>query len=237
MIIYKFAIIMLLLIILCYHTNVGSICNGEPEYYKYIGKNKGPTILILGTTHGNEQAGYYIIKNLMNDLNSYKLLVNNGNIICVPTVNLCGFKVGSRYNYLFNDINRNYESNNPINKTILDLIKESDIIIDIHEGWGFNKINNRSIGSTITTNNFPKKLEDKIITNINSTIIDDNKKFSINKNNMNKSNGTLFDHAKNKNKQYVLIELTGQNNVQPLELRIAQGTNIIMTILKDNKVI
>lgn len=237
MIIYKFVIVVLLLIILCYHTNIGLICNGEPEYYKYIGKNKGATILILGATHGNEQAGYYIIKNLINDLNSYKLLVNNGNIICIPAVNLCGFKVGSRYNYLFNDINRNYESNDLINKTILNLIKESDIIIDIHEGWGFNKINNKSMGSTITTNNFSRALEDKIITNVNTTIVDDNKKFSVNKNNMNKFNGTLFDHAKSKNKQYILIELTGQNDIQPLELRVAQGRNIIMTVLNENKII
>jgi len=54
------------------------------------------TILILGTTHENEEAGYYVIKKIMNELNSYNKLVKRGKIIFVPIVNLCGFKVASR---------------------------------------------------------------------------------------------------------------------------------------------
>lgn len=104
------------------------------------------------------------------------------------------------------------------------------MIIDIHEGWGFNKINNKSMGSTITTYNFPKLLENNIIQNINMTIADQNKKFSVNTENMNKYSGTLHGFIKNKNKKYILIELTGQNNIQPIELRIAQGINILNSI-------
>ena len=38
------------------------------------------------------------------------------------------------------------------------------------------------------------------------------------------------EYAQKNNKQYILLEITGQNDIQPMELRTSQGLNIINTI-------
>jgi len=141
-----------LIIILLIQKINKTICDTPPEIFTYDSKTNGPTILIVGTTHGNEPAGYHTIKSLMDKLNSKDIILLNGKLILVPVVNYCGFKLNRRNRLGYNDINRLYHDNTTsiINKTIIKEVKKSDFILDFHEGWGFHKLNNDSIGSTIT---------------------------------------------------------------------------------------
>ena len=65
---------------------INNICYKEPEYFEYFGKKKGPTILIIGATHGDEPAGYYGIKEYMNKLNKQEISLKKGKIIFIPLV-------------------------------------------------------------------------------------------------------------------------------------------------------
>lgn len=228
---YLFVILFLLIIIMIYHYYFNKICNIEPEHYVY---GKGDfTILIIGATHGNEPAGYHIIKTLMNKLNIGDMQLQNCKLILVPLVNNCGYKTDSRYNYLLNDINRNYKSNNIINKKIIELSEKADFIIDFHEGWGFHKINKDSLGSSIglTEFNDTEIIKNKILQNLNVNIQEEIKQFVHIDPKINDFDGTLSQYTKNNNKKYILIELAGQNDVQPMEIRVSQGLNVIDTIL------
>ena len=112
-------LIIIIIIIIYYNSTINNICYKEPEYFEYSGKEKGPTILIVGATHGNEPAGYYGIKEYMNKLNKQEILLKKGKIIFIPSVNYCGLKLNNRNHNTVGDINRLYidvKNNNIINQ-------------------------------------------------------------------------------------------------------------------------
>lgn len=235
-------IIIISIITLLYYVNtVNIICNTVPDYYVYSGKLNGPTVLIIGATHGNEPGGYYAIKAFMNKLNNQEIVLTRGKIIFIPVVNYCGLKMNQRTNPILGDINRLYNSNNTSINSINDLIikfsKESNFILDFHEGYNFNKIVKQSIGSTITPLNteLSNTIANFAVNNINLTISENYKKFNLIQDvNI---NGTLYDFISNYNntnvlkKDYMLVELTGQNDIQPIEIRTSQGINIISSVI------
>lgn len=250
-----FIIIIILLIVLFYYyynnyKNFNIICDNL-EYFRY-GSPNNKTILILGGIHGNEPAGSKAILQLMDDINTNIISINN-RLILIPNVNYCALQVNKRLIPFIGDLNRkfpiseeyNEDTLHPIIKKILILVKEADFIIDFHEGWGFYKDNNGSIGSTISpTSITPTDIVDNIYNNINKTIAEDNKKFKIlvdddkliksdtNKYGKNYEIKNTFRYYANLiNKNYVLIETSGQKDIQPLELRISQARNIIDTVL------
>jgi len=215
--------------------------------------NLEPNILIIGTTHGNEPVGYYAITKLMNLLNNKEILLLKGKLTLIPVVNYCGFKNNTRNIFLFNDINRQYhgKTSSIINKTIMKTCNDNDFILDFHEGWGFHKIDKSSIGSTITPNNteISYKIAHDMRNNINRSITSSNKKFIIRTNDkilLKENNeyssritvkGTLSHHieeySKNntREKHYILIETSGQNDIQPIDLRVDQAIIFIKTLL------
>jgi hypothetical protein len=230
------------------------ICNNL-EYFNYgISTPDNKTILILGGIHGNEPAGSKAILQLMNDLNTNKTKLNNNRLILIPYVNYCALQMNKRYITFIGDLNRKFPSTekydednlNPIIKKILIFIKEADFIIDFHEGWGYYKENNGSIGSTITPTNtiISKQVADLVYDDINTTIIDNNKKFTILTDDNNLIQSTPEKYGKNEDikntfryyadiikKNYILIETSGQNNIQDLDVRINQARNVIDTVL------
>lgn len=104
---------------------------------------------MIGGTHGNEPAGSIGLEKFI----SSNVNISRGKIIIVPRVNKIGLELGLRYG--FNgffpiDFNRNYptvlqesDSNTStnINSQIINLVGISDFILDIHEGWGWNIVN------------------------------------------------------------------------------------------------
>jgi hypothetical protein len=251
-------IIILLIILLIYIFITNRICNSKLlNYYIYDSKNKGKTILLIAGTHGNEPAGTYALNELIKKLNNKEIILKSGKLIIIPSLNFCALKLGVRFIIPGGDYNRKYPDNINYNKElykslypvlnkVIELSQNSDFIIDFHEGWGYNIINNKSMGSSITpTDTNESYIISKLFqNNINSTIKDNNKKFTIlfNKKYSNikntyyntnidiKGSFRYFNNIYNKN--YILIETTGQDNIQPLNIRINQINLFINLLLK-----
>ena len=226
-------ILIIIVIIIYYNRTINNICYKEPEYFVYTGKENGPTVLIIGATHGNEPAGYYGIKEYMNKLNKQEITLKKGKIIFVPVVNYCGLQLNRRNHNTVGDINRLYvesENNNIINNLIINFVNTSDFIIDFHEGYSYANKSDETLGSTITPSEtvMSEEIANLVVNNLNKIINIEYKKFKINKNK--KIKNTLRDYAKKLN--YILVETTGQNNIQPLNIRVEQCINIINTVIE-----
>jgi len=227
----------------------------------YDSKIDGPTILLLGGIHGNEPAGSYAIKNTITKLNNKDIVLKKGKLICVPNVNYCGLRLNIRLIPFIGDLNRKFpkdlENINKINKCpitnkIVELVKQSDFILDFHEGWGYHRINKNSLGSTITPSITDQSLDiaNKMLENVNDKIESNDKKFMILTKKYKELNNITYDYSESADikgslrnyanllsKDYILIETTGQNNIQPLETRIKQDITFINTIFDYYKMI
>jgi hypothetical protein len=201
----------------------------------------GPNILFIGGTHGNEPSGTVGLDKVAKLFNNKQLKLKCGSLTILSKANKCGLMLNYRYlphELLNNDLNRNYStyhneySSGPISREIVKLVSKNELVIDFHEAWGFHKLNSRSMGSGIYINELTYGLGKIIQNKINNTITCDYKKFIVD----NKNDGklkTLQNHCKYKNKPYVLIETTGQNNIQPLNIRVGQVLITINTVLNE----
>lgn len=233
-------VVIIIGLIIYYRSTINNICYKEPEYFEYSGKEKGPNILIIGATHGNEPAGYYGIKEFMNKLNKQEIILKKGKIIFIPSVNYCGLQLNKRNHNTVGDINRLYsdmKNNNIINKLIINLSKTSDFIIDFHEGYDYANKSDETLGSTITPaeTETSLKVANIVINNLNKIINVDFKKFKINHNK--KISGTFREYADVNKLNYILVETTGQKDVQPLNIRKEQCINIINSVLENYNMI
>lgn len=256
----KEIIIILIVILIIYHFYLTyNVCSGSDsiDIYEFQSENYkvgDKTILIIGGTHGNEPAGYHAIKTFMKNLNLNKIKLNSCKLILIPQVNYCALKIGLRFIPEIGDLNRKYptsidgKSNNNIIKQIQNKISEADFVLDFHEGWGFNRLNGDSMGSTITPTNteLSFNIARDLFSNINKNL-KDHKRFRILTTNSDlvKSDpdlysletdihGSLRYYCNIINKDYILIETTGQNNIQELSVRINQNLFIINHILKSH---
>jgi hypothetical protein len=232
------------------------ICNNLEYFYYGESTPENKTILILGGIHGNEPSGSKAILQLMNDININKVKINNNRIIFVPYVNYCALQLNKRQVPFIGDLNRkfpisenyNEDNLNPIIKKIILLMKQSDFIIDFHEGWGFYKENTGSIGSTITPTNtiISNQVAELVYDNLNNTINDYDKTFTIliDKSNESNINNNTDKYGKNEDvkhtlryfanltkENYILIETSGQNDIQDLDVRTTQARIVIDTVL------
>jgi hypothetical protein len=225
---WLYIIILIFFIIIIYFYFFNKI-----KYYDFNTNSKIKICFIAGV-HGNEPAGSITLNELIKE----KYFENKNIFIrIIPIVNKFGYNFNIRYqnNPFYPDINRNFSENGPVEKNskeLYNLTKDMDIVIDFHEGWGFYKINPESVGSTITVTPKLKYLGQKIINNINKNIVNLDYKFIL-RNDICEINTTLGCYLNNKNKNYILVETTGQNNIQPLYLRKNQIKNIIQTIINN----
>jgi hypothetical protein len=249
-------IFLLIIIILILNYVLNETCNTSDklEYFVYDSNKNGPTILMIAGTHGNEPAGSYSLENLKKKLDDKKIGIKKGKLIIISSVNKCGLKLNLRMIPFVWDLNRKYPTDKfydkeylknyaPINAKIVELTEQADFILDFHEGWGFHRQNKNSIGSTISpsdtdiAHNIARILFDEL----NKTIKDDYKKFMIltTKKYLGHSGyskkpdivGSLSYFANSLKKNYILIETTGSNNIQPLKTRLEQNDIIINNIL------
>lgn len=185
---------------------------------------EGPCVLVISGTHGNEPAGrIYLEKWLQNNPK-----ISRGKLIVIPCANKSGNAIGSRYmiqHPTHPDLNRNYteEGNEPVSKNIIETIRRHkvDFILDFHEGWGWRVTNRQTIGSTLSSTT-PKteKISHEIIDLLNQTIPEPDRKFVLN--DRVDRLLTLRNFARNNSIDYILVETTGQDDIQPLWLRCRQ---------------
>lgn len=107
----------------------------ELNVYRIYGEEPGKTLLIIGGMHGNEPGGY-----LAADL-YVEMALKKGNLIVVPRANFISILMNGRE--LNGDMNRKFEKvdsqdkDSVIIEKLKELIKESDFLLNLHDGTGF----------------------------------------------------------------------------------------------------
>jgi len=238
MTVFKFILIIFIFYLIVY------LWANRIDIMVYDSFQSGPTVLIIGSTHGNEPAGtvaieYIIAKRLFS--------IQTGRIIFIPKPNKLGYFLNIRYlpyRITNNDLNRNYPRTKdevpkePISSKICDIATQADFIIDLHEGWGFHRTNPNSLGSGLYPGDtrFAVRLAYAASEQLNASISDPKKKFVVGVNNHPELN-SLRSFCNLIKKNYILVETTGQNNIQPIELRRKQMIQLIHYVLLNLKML
>lgn len=109
----------------------------ELNVYKLYGRFDGNTVFILGGIQGDEPGGF-----LSADLYP-NLKLETGNLIVVPRANFHSIIRNKRGIGKNGDMNRRFDTDTPkdIDDQIVEIIKnlmaESDLFLNLHDGWGF----------------------------------------------------------------------------------------------------
>jgi len=200
---YNYLLIIILILITIFFTFLNSRCN-NPIISIYDSMISGPNIVVLSATHGNEIAPYYAISSYLE-----KHKPTRGKITHI-VVNQCGIYFNDREQGIWdktNDINRKYNTDDSINKKVINVIEDSDLVIDFHEAIGKNYYNDKWVGNTITYNtNYIDTIT--LIEKLNNSFSDSNfvpynaSKFS----DIHWIPGSLLDYATKHNINYILVE-------------------------------
>jgi len=204
----------------------------------YSSKQPGKTIMLVGGVHGNEPSGAHALTNLCGMLDSGKVVLKRGKLIIVPVANEWGINHYERGNgqFLNSDVNRNFTESGPaddISAALAKLSKGADLVFDFHEGWGYHKINPESIGSTITSSSDPaiQKLAQDTVELLNKDISNPGKKFTHRVNDACDITTTLGCQVQRSGGKYMLIETTGQNEIQSRAVRVNQALGAALHVL------
>ena len=167
----------------------GLLAKGTPfetPYYVQESGQPGPTVFVTGGVHGNEPAGAYAAEQIRH----WK--IQRGKIIVVPRSNVQALDINKRLTpniaEELSNLNRNFprtgEQEPPrgvLAISIWKLVKEHQPqwLVDLHEGYDFNRINSKSVGSTIISSRTPAAhgATALMLDALNVTIEAENKKF------------------------------------------------------------
>lgn len=205
-----------------------------------------PKICIIGSVHGNEPVGYHTLTKMIKE-GAFDN-IKRGTLIIIPDPNKVGIYLNKRKQFKLTnrDLNRNFggiSRGKTINKAkdrksrqILNIIKDCDLVIDVHEGWGFNNLiykQGRSLGSTLSPSNdaLAQSLAVKMLAKVNADINDPIKKFNLLLGRSCEINGTLACNSQSNGRSHVLIEISGQNNIQPMYVREKQLRILLEPVL------
>ena len=109
----------------------------ELHIFRIYGREKGPTMLIIGGIQGDEPGGF-----LSADLYT-EIALERGNLIVVPRANFKSIILFNRG--IDGDMNRVFNKKKPetqmdrVVEIIKQLMKEADIFLNLHDGWGFHR--------------------------------------------------------------------------------------------------
>jgi len=237
-------VVIIVLIIICtFYLCSGKekMTNGPQVYYYPSGTSKSPTVGFLAGVHGNEPAGSIALQELISfgwfDQAAKEYGVN---IIVVPRANESGLQKGVRWtnNILHPDLNRSFNSESgdtPLAGDLLEIFKSANLIVDFHEGWGWHRINKSSIGSTVSPSQTNQGLSDEIgrtVTNtLNNDISNISQYFTFLPEISCDIRSALSCYMELANREYILVETTGQKNVQPMSIRTDQVQKTVKTVL------
>jgi predicted deacylase len=205
---------------------VFKFCNGKPKF----------RLGIVASVHGNEPAGFRACTRLMSMdwFSKWKDI----EVVVIPAGNPYGLRNGIRWSrYLLKpDINRNFGSesgDDPISKQILKAVKKCNMILDFHEGWGYYLEGKGSVGSTLmcTDTELAHTVAETAKRALNASIVNPIKKFTVIKDKQCDIKQTLRCYMNKKGIPYILTETSGQNNIQPMDLRMYQVITIIKSAL------
>ena len=209
-----------------------------PQVYTF-GPTTGNTLFILGSVHGNEPSGTNACYRLIDYLKDKELDIQ---IIIMPMPNPLGYYLDSRYQLKpFNrDINRNFSDvgKDRVSQIILNYVRESDFIVDLHEGYEYHSRYPKSMGSSIIPNqsDVAMTISNSIVNSVNSTIKDKDKQFVVSDFYTKETcylPDSLACYCNKHKKDYISIETTGLlDNQQPLKIRVNQHYLLLKGIIK-----
>jgi predicted deacylase len=199
----------------------------------------GPVIGILAGMHGNEPAATIELQTMMR--NGWFNKIKRGSIRIISAANPTGLRWNTR-NKAWIDMNRLFSDTiyNQDAMVILKFFEPCDIVIDFHEGWGFHQLQPESLGSTIMPNDDNATIISKNIveylnkSSVMKPILAHNSKKAwvvLNKCRPCEIPTTLSCYYQRHGKSHILIETTGQNNIQPIQIRQNQVRIILESLL------
>ena len=210
--------------------------NQSVKYVDFGDPDSKIKLCFIAGVHGNEPAASMLLEEMIKTDVFEKICKDKRIFIRIlPSVNEFGLKFGIRYqNSIINpDINRTFtnEGNDIISREIIELTKDSTLIIDFHEGWGFHLIEKDSLGSTLTvTKGLAEEIGIHIVDRLNQKIYDQEKKFVI-LDRICDIESAFSCYSNRHEKNYILVETSGQGDIQPLSVRYEQIQTIINTVL------
>lgn len=157
----RILILILLVIMICSISSVGQafIKKGilgidekyTTSYYVIQSGKKGPTIFIVGGTHGDELAGWSAAEKLL------KYRPDKGKLVIIPYANKRAVEKKIRFLPSESDLNRAYPGQKDgtiMEKLAYDIYgliekMETDLLLDLHESQGFMVDNSKYLGQSI----------------------------------------------------------------------------------------
>ncbi len=129
----------------------------ETDYLTQTSPRPGPCVVIVGGVHGNEPAGAEAARAIS------QWVIKRGKLIVVPEANVIALAANQRFtpgvSDPLRDLNRNFprrdeepdEVRGDLASAHWELVRqlEPDWLVDLHEGFDFHQVNDRSVGSTI----------------------------------------------------------------------------------------
>jgi len=133
------------------------------EAYFHDSGTPGPTVMIVAGVHGNEPAGAAAAETIRH----WKL--RNGKLVVIPRANVPALAAGKRLtpnlDTNLSNLNRNYprageseSARGEIAPVIWQIALDSkpDWLLDLHEGFDFHQLNDKSVGSSVIAFPLPK---------------------------------------------------------------------------------
>lgn len=151
--------------------------------YIYQSNNPGPAVMVVGGIHGNEPAGAMAAQKFCDPP------LRKGTLIVIPKANIVALENDIRTLPEIGDLNRAYPGKKEgtpadrITYNIVELMKKYKVnmVLDLHEGYAFNAVDQKSVGETILpgTDDTSVMLAMDAVEFINRQITDTKKKFSV----------------------------------------------------------
>ncbi|MET0982604.1 MAG: succinylglutamate desuccinylase/aspartoacylase family protein, partial [Telluria sp.] len=116
---------------------MSSPSNLQFKFVNYTGMKEGPSVIIMGATHGNEICGTEAIRRVMAELDSGALRIAAGSVTFVPIVNPLAYAKNQRNGD--RNLNRNlFPKDDPqdfedrIANWLCPLLAQHDVLLDLH---------------------------------------------------------------------------------------------------------
>lgn len=200
--------------------------NADFAAYRIRGTRPGPAIALIGGVHGNEPAGTVALLALVR--NPPRL--RRGTLIVIPAANPWGLRHNSRYQADGSDLNRAF--NPPVGAAarLARILRECDLVVDFHEGWSWHVRNPLSIGSTISATGAAREWALDIIAGLNR-FTPRGRHFVLERHPACDIPSSLECFMRRAGRAYMLVETTGQKNIQPLSVRVRQINYVISRVI------
>lgn len=166
-------------------TSVKTVASGTKYATKlYVIKSgvRGPVVMVVGGTHGNEPAGYRAVRLIKN------YSVKKGTLLVLPEANRIAVQNNTRTASGVGDLNRSFpksksdKPDDPLARAIWKVVKDYDVdyLIDLHEGYKYHLQTKSSWGQTVIyyPNSGTKAIADRMVKTLNSSIPNPSKRFS-----------------------------------------------------------